>query len=120
MLIRATAGALVAYFVYSFVAPPLLMLLEMKQSWFADVRAWIDPSVTQDALFGSTSLTGEQWQQLVVTTGRLAGGPADDRRPAVAPGGSEVARTGHRTRRTRVTAAALATAQTPATAYRVT
>jgi ABC-2 type transport system permease protein len=68
VLIRASAGALVAYFVYSFVAPPLLMLLEMKQSWFADLRAWIDPSVAQDALFGSTSLTGEQWQQLAVTT----------------------------------------------------
>lgn len=68
VLVRSTAGALVAFFVYTFVAPPLLMLLEMKQDWFADLRPWVDPTVTQDALFNTVAFGGDQWTQLAVTT----------------------------------------------------
>jgi len=67
VLIRSSAGAIVAYFVYAFVLPPLLDLLAASQAWFADLRAWVDPSVTQHELFHG-SLTGEQWAQLGVTS----------------------------------------------------
>ena len=33
-LIRSSAGAIVAFFVFSFVVPPLLGLLAMTQDWF--------------------------------------------------------------------------------------
>lgn len=67
VLIRSSAGAIVAYFVYAFVLPPLLDVLAATQSWFDDLRAWVDPSVTQHELFHG-SLTGEQWAQLGVTS----------------------------------------------------
>jgi ABC-2 type transport system permease protein len=68
ILIRSTAAALVAYFVLTFVIPPLLMLLATKQAWFSDLHAWLDPTVTQNALFGPDPLWSEQWQQLAVTS----------------------------------------------------
>jgi len=67
VLIRNSAGAIVAYFVYAFVLPPILDLLAASQAWFSDLRAWVDPSVTQHELFHG-SLTGEQWAQLGVTS----------------------------------------------------
>ena len=42
-LIRNSAGAIVAFFVFSFVVPPLLGLLAMTQDWFGDVRPWGRP-----------------------------------------------------------------------------
>lgn len=68
ILVRSTAGALAAYFVVTFVAPPLLMLLALEQAWFTDLRAWVDPTVAQNALFGAASFDALQWQQLAVTT----------------------------------------------------
>jgi ABC-2 type transport system permease protein len=68
LLIRNTAGALTTYFVYTFVAPPLVMLLAVKQAWFHDLHGWVDPTVTQNALFGPTGLGSQEWQQLAVTT----------------------------------------------------
>ena len=67
VLIRSSAGAIVAYFVYAFVMPPLLDLLAASQAWFADLRAWVDPSVTQHQLFHGLH-TGEEWAQLGVTS----------------------------------------------------
>ena len=67
VLIRNSAGAIVAYFVYAFVLPPVLDVLAAHQAWFLDLRAWVDPSVTQHELFHG-SLTGEQWAQLGVTS----------------------------------------------------
>ncbi len=63
VLIRNSAGAIVAYFVYSLVLPPLLGLLAMNQQWFADLQPWVDYSFAQTRLFEG-NLTGEQWQQL--------------------------------------------------------
>jgi ABC-2 type transport system permease protein len=67
VLIRSSAGAIVAYFVYSFVLPTLSMLLAASQDWFRDVQPWVDFNFAQAALFEG-SLTGEQWAQLGVTS----------------------------------------------------
>ena len=51
VLIRNSAGAIVAYFVYSLVLPPLVELLAANASWFADVRPWIDYANARNMLF---------------------------------------------------------------------
>jgi ABC-2 type transport system permease protein len=66
-LIRNSAGAIVAYMVYRFVAPGLLAFLEFNQAWFRDARPWVDPTYNQDALVQG-GLTGEGWTHLAVTT----------------------------------------------------
>ena len=67
VLIRNSTAAIVAYFVYAFVAPPLLELLAANQAWFHDLYPWVDPNVTQNLLFHGP-LVGQQWLQLAVTT----------------------------------------------------
>jgi ABC-type transport system involved in multi-copper enzyme maturation permease subunit len=66
LLIRNSAGAIVAYFVYSFVLPTLAMLLADTQQWFRDLQPWVDFTYAQSALTNDT-LTGEQWANLGVT-----------------------------------------------------
>jgi ABC-2 type transport system permease protein len=66
VVIRNSAGAIVAYFVYTLVLPPLLGLLAMNQQWFADLQPWVDYSFAQMPLFEG-GLSGEQWQQLAVS-----------------------------------------------------
>jgi ABC-2 type transport system permease protein len=66
VLIRNSAGAIVSYFVYTLVLPPLLGLLAMNQQWFADLQPWVDYSYAQTALFEG-GLSSEQWQQLAVS-----------------------------------------------------
>ncbi|HYN68394.1 MAG TPA: ABC transporter permease subunit [Ornithinibacter sp.] len=66
VVIRNSAGAIVAYFVYTLVLPPLLGLLAMNQQWFADLQPWVDYNFAQTALFMG-SVTSEQWQQLAVS-----------------------------------------------------
>ena len=68
VLIRSSAGAIVAYFVYSLVLPPLTELLSATQTWFADLRPWVDFSYTQGGLFEG-GFTGEQWANLAVSGG---------------------------------------------------
>jgi ABC-2 type transport system permease protein len=68
VLIRNSAGAVVAYFVYSFVLPTITELLAMSQEWFRDIRGWVDINFAQGPLFETQSaMTGEQWAQLGVT-----------------------------------------------------
>jgi hypothetical protein len=67
VLVRSSAGAIVGYFVYSFVLTPLSMLLAANQEWFAKAQPWVDFNFAQGALFNGT-LTAEQWAQLGVTT----------------------------------------------------
>jgi ABC-2 type transport system permease protein len=68
LLIRGSAGAIVAYFVYSLVLPSIAELLAANQRWFADLRPWVDVNYAQGALFSfDGSLTGSQWAQLAVT-----------------------------------------------------
>jgi ABC-2 type transport system permease protein len=68
LLIRNSAGAIVTYFVYTLVLPPLLGLLAATQEWFADLQPWVDYSYSQGPLFEG-SVTGEQWQHLAVAGG---------------------------------------------------
>ena len=66
VLIRNSAAAIVGYFVYSFVLPPLSMVLAASQQWWKDLQPWADFNYTQTFLFDG-GMTGEQWQQLGVT-----------------------------------------------------
>ena len=64
-VIRNSAGAIVAYFVYSFVLPTLSMLLANGQQWFRDLQPWVDFNFAQGQLFNG-SMSGEQWAHLGV------------------------------------------------------
>jgi ABC-2 type transport system permease protein len=63
VLIRNTPGAIVAYFVYSFVLPSIFSILAELVDWFKDVQPWIDFGYAQTPLFEG-NLSGEQWAQL--------------------------------------------------------
>ena len=67
VLIRSSAGAIVAYFVYSFVLPTLTGLLAASQHWFRDLQPWVDFNYAVSALFNGP-LSAEQWGQLGVTS----------------------------------------------------
>jgi ABC-2 type transport system permease protein len=67
VLIRSSAGAIVAYFVYSFVLPTLSALLAASQDWFRHLQPWVDFNFAQSALFNGP-LSTEQWGQLAVTS----------------------------------------------------
>ena len=69
VLLRSSAGAIVAYFVVSLVLPSLAALLAASQAWFADLQPWVDFNYAQGALFEG-GVTGEQWAQLA-TSGAL-------------------------------------------------
>ena len=68
VLIRSSAGAIVAYFVLTFVLPTILGLLATSQRWFHDLRPWVDIQFAQSGLFVfDQALTAEQWTQIAVT-----------------------------------------------------
>jgi ABC-2 type transport system permease protein len=66
VLIRSTPGAIVAYFVYSFVLPTVFGALAAFQEWFRDIQLWIDFGAAQAPLF-EDGPTGEQWAQIGVS-----------------------------------------------------
>lgn len=66
VLIRSSAGAIVAYFVYSLVLPSLAGMLAASQGWFHDLQPWVDFNYAQTALFNG-SLSTAQWEHLAVT-----------------------------------------------------
>ena len=66
MLIRSSAGALVAYFVYSLLLPSLSSLLATSQDWFRHLQPWVDLNYAQSYLF-TGSLSGEEWANVAVT-----------------------------------------------------
>jgi ABC-2 type transport system permease protein len=66
VLIRGSAGALVAYFIYQFLLPTLALILAAKQQWFADLQPWVDFDFATGALIDG-ALTSQQWSQLAVT-----------------------------------------------------
>jgi ABC-type transport system involved in multi-copper enzyme maturation permease subunit len=66
VLIRSTPGAIVAYFVYSFVLPTIFGVLATFQDWFKDIQMWIDFGSAQAPLFDGGP-TGEQWAQIGVS-----------------------------------------------------
>jgi len=68
LLIRNSAGAIVTYFVYTLVLPPLFGLLAANQKWFADLQPWVDYNYSQSPLFDG-GLSSQQWQHLAATAG---------------------------------------------------
>jgi ABC-2 type transport system permease protein len=66
VVIRASAGAIVAYFLYAFVVPSLSMLLSASQDWYHHLQPWVDFDHNQKALLEG-ALTSQQWSQLAVT-----------------------------------------------------
>lgn len=68
VLIRASIGAVVAYFVYTFLLPTIFSLVAGGSQWFHDLQPWIDLQFAQSGLFVfDKSLTGEQWANIGVT-----------------------------------------------------
>lgn len=67
VVIRSSAGAIVAYFVYTLVLPGIFQTLAVFQDWFADIQAWVDLNFSITRLY-DTSMTTEMWTQLGVTT----------------------------------------------------
>ena len=65
VLIRNSAGAIVAYFVYSLLLPTIFGLLAASQEWFRDLQPWVDFNYAQGALFNG-DMSGEQWANLGV------------------------------------------------------
>ena len=66
VLIRNSAGAIVGYFVYSFVVPTVFGILAASQGWFRDIQGWVDFQFSSTRLFDG-ALTGEQWANLGVS-----------------------------------------------------
>ncbi len=68
VLIRSSTGAIVAYFVMTFVVPTIFGLLAESQQWFHDLQPWVDIQFAQSGLFiFDTALTSEQWAHIAVT-----------------------------------------------------
>lgn len=66
VVLRNSPGAIVGYFLISFVLPALFMVLANAQAWFEDVWPWIDFNSAQGTLFEG-SVTATEWAQLGVT-----------------------------------------------------
>ena len=68
VLIRSSTGAIVAYFVITFVLPTIFGLLAESQRWFHDLQPWVDIQFAQSGLFiFDQALTGQQWAHIAVT-----------------------------------------------------
>ena len=68
VLIRSSTGAIVAYFVLTFVLPTIFGLLAESQQWFRDLQPWVDFQFAQTGLFiFDQALTGEQWANIAVS-----------------------------------------------------
>ena len=68
VLIRASTGAIVAYFIYRSCCPRVFGLLAASQQWFHDLQPWVDIQFAQSGLFVfDAALTGEQWAHIAVT-----------------------------------------------------
>jgi ABC-2 type transport system permease protein len=68
VLIRSSTGAIVAYFVLTFVLPTIFGLFAENQQWFRDLRPWVDIQFAQSGLFVfDQALTGEQWANIAFT-----------------------------------------------------
>ena len=66
VLVRSSAGALVAYFIYQFLLPTLALILAAQQDWFRDLQPWVDFDFATGALLEGP-LSSQQWGQLAVT-----------------------------------------------------
>ena len=66
VLIRSSAGALVAYFVYSFLLPTLSIILANSQDWFRHLQPWVDFQYASGTLIDGT-VTSQQWAHLATS-----------------------------------------------------
>lgn len=66
VLIRNSPAAIVGYVVYSFVLPPLSMLLASTQDWWRDKQPWLDLNIAQGPLFDG-DLAGADWAHLATS-----------------------------------------------------
>ena len=66
VVVRSSAGALVAYFLYQFLLPTLALVLAAKQAWFHDLQPWVDFDFATGALLDG-SVSAQQWVHLAVT-----------------------------------------------------
>jgi ABC-type transport system involved in multi-copper enzyme maturation permease subunit len=67
-LLMNTPGAIVAYFVYTFILPTAVGILSELSDGFDKVAPWIDFNTAQIPLFeGNYVPSGEEWAQLAVT-----------------------------------------------------
>jgi ABC-type transport system involved in multi-copper enzyme maturation permease subunit len=68
MLLRNTAAAIVAYFVYSLILPSVMEVLVQLVDSFERFAPWIEFNYAQMPLFtGDYTATGEQWAQIAVS-----------------------------------------------------
>lgn len=68
VLIRSSTGAVVAYFIYTFLVPVLFGLLADASSWFHDVQPSVEIQFAQTGLFlFAGTRTGQQWAQIGVS-----------------------------------------------------
>ncbi len=65
VLIRNSPGAVVGYFVYGFVLPPLTMLLAEINGWWEDKQPWLDFNYALGPLYDG-EIAGTEWTQLAV------------------------------------------------------
>ena len=66
VLIRNSPGAVVGYFVYGFVLPPLTMLLAQLNGWWEDKQPWLDYNYAQGPLYDG-EMTSTDWAHLAVS-----------------------------------------------------
>jgi len=66
MLLRSSAGGLVAYFVVVLLLPNLSSLLASSQEWFKHLQPWVDLTFAQSFLFDGMR-TGAQWAHVATT-----------------------------------------------------
>jgi ABC-2 type transport system permease protein len=68
VLFRASIGALVAYFVLTFLIPTVFGLLANTQHWFHTLQPWVDIQFAQAGLFlFAHALTSQEWAHIAVT-----------------------------------------------------
>jgi ABC-2 type transport system permease protein len=68
VLFRASTGAIVAYFVLTFLIPTVFGLLANTQQWFHTLQPWVDIQFAQAGLFVfAHGLTGQEWAHIAVT-----------------------------------------------------
>jgi len=68
VLFRASTGAIVAYFVLTFLLPTVSGLLAESQHWFHTLQPWVDIQFAQAGLFVfDHTLTGQEWAHIAVT-----------------------------------------------------
>ena len=66
LVIRSSTGAIVAYFILTFLLPTVFGLLASSQQWFRDLQPWVDFGFSQTRLYDE-SPSGDQWGQLATS-----------------------------------------------------